>query len=96
MSDRLLVTNSVLDDAHNAVHGDRYDDYGHPAVNLERTAKMWSAMLGIEVDGEMVAALFIAAKLSRHMHEPKRDNVVDIAGYAEAMWLCHEVKVRLS
>lgn len=94
MRDGMLVPNSVLDDAYNLVHSDRYDDYGHPAVNLERTAKMWSAMLGIDIDGETVAALFIAAKLSRHMNERKRDNVVDIAGYAEAMWLCHEVQVR--
>lgn len=76
---------SVLNEAQRLVHGDRNASYGHPLDDFRRTAKMWSAILGVEVRPEQVGLCMIAVKLSRECHRPKRDNLVDIAGYAETV-----------
>lgn len=76
---------SVLTEAEGLVHGDRNASYGHPLDDFRRTAKMWSAILGVEVQPEKVGLCMIAVKLSRECHRPKRDNLVDIAGYAETV-----------
>ena len=79
------VETLVLCAASLAVHGDRRVDYGHPADDFARTAKMWSALLDCEVSAAQVAMCMIAVKLSRECHRPKRGNLVDIAGYAECL-----------
>jgi hypothetical protein len=82
---------SVLTEAENLVHGDRNASYGHPLDDFRRTAKMWGAILGIDIRPEQVGLCMIADKLSRECHKPKRDNLVDIAGYAETVeWLKNE------
>src|SRR5690606_42133544 len=77
--------NSILTEAHRLVHGQRGQDYGHPYEDFSRTAKIWSAILGIEVTPRQAILCMIAVKISRECHRPKRDNRVDIAGYAEAL-----------
>lgn len=83
---------SILVESEKLVHGDRNDSYGHPLDDFKRTAKMWSAILGIEIDPEQVGLCMIAVKLSRECHKPKRDNLVDIAGYAETVEWCKDEK----
>lgn len=84
-------TADVLTEAQQLHYGDREDDYGHPRENLTRTAVMWTALLqhlladGCYLDADDVARCMIGAKLSRDVHNPKRDNRVDIAGYALAL-----------
>lgn len=79
---------SVALEAHQAVYGDRGADYGHPRVHWTRTACLWTGLLqhklaeGEHVTPEDVGRLYVADKLSRDVHAPKRDNRVDIAGYA--------------
>ena len=78
----------VLTEAREIVHGDRQESYGHPLDNHGCTAGLWSAWLtrrlGVQValQAEDVASLNILQKLSRQAHEPKRDNLVDVCGYA--------------
>jgi len=79
------IRESILFEAHNLVHGVRGEDYGHPYHDFSRTAKIWSAILGIEVTPQQAILCMIAVKISRECHRPKRDNRVDIAGYAEAL-----------
>lgn len=82
---------SVLNDAQQAVAVDRQLEHGDPVPNLERTAQMWSAILGVQVDAQQVALCMISHKVIRasvkgSMH---RDNLIDICGYAriiEMMW----------
>lgn len=81
----LMPEDSILSEAHRLVHGGRGQDYGHPYEDLSRTAKIWSAILGIEVTPQQVALCMIGVKISRECHRPKRDNRVDIAGYAETL-----------
>jgi len=81
---------NVLHEADKLVHGDRGNDYGSPREDFERTAKMMSAVLGTSVTAEQVPLLMICVKLSRQCHKPKRDNLVDIAGYAETAGMLEE------
>lgn len=73
---------SILAEAAAVVHGDRRKDYGTPLENHTRTAKLWSAYLGVDVTAEDVCMLNALQKISRQKHAPKRDNLVDLAGYA--------------
>jgi hypothetical protein len=79
---------SVLDEAKRITGGERRDDYGHPAEDFARTARMWTGILagklreGAEITAMDVPLCMIAVKLARQAHRHKRDNLVDIAGYA--------------
>ena len=83
-----LPHETILDEAKRLVGGDRGADYGPPAQDYARTAKMWTGVLLDKLrDGEEVMArdamlCMIAVKMSREAHRHKRDNLVDIAGYA--------------
>ena len=78
-------TDSILAEAHRLVHSSRGQDYGHPYEDFSRTAKIWSAILGVDVTPEQVALCMIGVKISRECNKPKRDNRIDIAGYAETL-----------
>ena len=79
---------SVLAEAQRITSVERQDDYGHPAHDFGRTAQMWTGILaerlrdGAEVTAMDVPLCMIAVKLARQSHRHKRDNLVDIAGYA--------------
>lgn len=79
---------SVLDTAKSITGGARQQDYGHPADDFERAAQMWTAILSRKliadqcIAAEDIPLCMIAVKLARQAHRHKRDNLVDIAGYA--------------
>ena len=81
---------SVLTEADALVSGDRQDTYGPPSEDFGRTAQLWSAVLGTPVTAAQVGLCMICVKLSRECHVHKRDNLVDIAGYAKTVQLVHE------
>jgi hypothetical protein len=85
---------TILLEAQRLVHGDRGADYGHPLEDFSRTALIWSAILGVEVTAEQVGLCMIGVKLSRQCNRPKRDNMVDAAGYAETVQMCIEERDR--
>lgn len=77
---------SSLEEAQSLVHGDRGDDYGHPIDDFTRTGRMWGAILDLpDVPPEKVGLCMAAVKISREVNKPKRDNRVDLAGYAETV-----------
>ena len=69
--------------------GDRQAAYGPPTQDFQRTAAMWSALKGVQFTAQEVAMFMICLKLSRQTHQRKRDNWVDIAGYARGGDWCH-------
>ena len=93
----MLNQESILEEAKRIVHGDRGENYGHPFEDFSRTAKIWSAILGINIEPEQVALCMVGVKISREVNRPKRDNVVDGAGYFENLEMVkHERKRRKS
>lgn len=78
------VPATVLDEAKVLVHGDRGTTYGHPIEDYTRTGKIWGAILGTDaIDPRICCLMMCAVKMSREVNKHKRDNLVDLAGYAE-------------
>lgn len=81
------VVRTALEDAQAAVYGPREEDYGHPRRNFTRTAILWHGVLmdkladGESITPQDVALCMVQVKVAREVHEPKRDNRVDGAGY---------------
>lgn len=76
---------SVCLEAEHIVHGDRAASYGSPSEGFGLTARLWSAYLGTPISAKDCAAMFALNKISREKGKHKRDNLVDLAGYAEVM-----------
>lgn len=85
---------TILQEADRIVSHDRGQDYGHPLDDFSKTALMWSAIFGIDVQPEQVPLAMIAVKISRELNRPKRDNLVDVAGYAKTLDMVHEERAR--
>jgi hypothetical protein len=75
----------LADYAVRLVTGDRTDDYGHPLDNLDRAARIWSVILGVEVTAEQVCLCMEGMKIAREVNRRKLDSVVDGIGY----WLTY-------
>lgn len=75
---------TILDEADRLTGngGDRNDSYDHPHPNFSKIAAVWSPLFGVPVTPRMVAHAMILMKVVRDAHKAKRDNLVDIAGYA--------------
>jgi len=83
-----IPTGSILDEAQGIIWGDREKTYGEPDVNLKRIAAMWQTYLESKaqdglttIEPEDVCWMMVLLKASRQMNTPKRDNLVDAAGY---------------
>lgn len=75
---------TILQEAQRLVHGNRGSDYGHPIDDYTRTGRMWGAILGIgDIDPRIACLMMAAMKVSREVNKHKRDNLTDLAGYAE-------------
>ena len=90
-----IAHQSVLLEAQGLVHGDRNASYGHPLDDYTRTAGMVSSMLAGKLKEpltpEDMILVMCCVKLSRQINRVKRDNLVDLAGYAEcAQWVIDE------
>lgn len=102
----LSAPTTVLEEAQRHIYGDRQEDYGPPTESFESIAGLWTAYLeaikfkAVTVDGEGqtlsavdVAHLMILMKVSRNTTGGyKRDNAVDIAGYAGCLERIEEGK----
>lgn len=80
-------TQTVLEEAMKCVGGPRRRDYGTPDENFGRIADLWNVHLKGKLSKPVtpgdVAMLMILLKVARQANSPKRDNLVDIAGYAQ-------------
>lgn len=73
---------TICEEAQRLTHGDRGDDYGHPVDNFQITVDMINARFGTEFTAQDFAEIMILCKIGRQANASKRDNMVDIAGYA--------------
>jgi len=80
---------NFLQDVENTVYGERQDQYGNPENSFNRIAEYWSTLFGITVTPQQVAMAMILLKIAREQSNPKRDNRIDMAGYAENLERMH-------
>ena len=83
---------SICQEADRIVSNDRNQDYGHPLPDFERVADLWHAQFGWEVTPEDVGIAMILMKTARQQVRAKRDNLVDIAGYAKTLEMIADVR----
>ncbi len=82
---------TILDEAAVLTAGDRQRDYDHPLPNHQRIARLWNAHLANRkephgpITPENVAEMMILLKVARQVFTPKRDNLIDICGYARCL-----------
>lgn len=71
---------------------ERAESYGAPGPNMERTADLWSAYLGVPVSAHDVAMLMVLVKVSRARVKFHADNYEDIKGYADIAREVHRAR----
>ena len=76
---------SILQEADEVINGDRAIDYGDMKTSFENIAKGWSVIAGVEITGHQVGLMMIWLKTCRENNNHKRDNLVDLAGYAACL-----------
>lgn len=85
---------SVLLEAQRLTHGPRNADYGHPLDDYSKNAGAINALFKHKLREDFTAAdvalIMVVVKLSRQVNRPKRDNMVDAAGYAWVANACIE------
>ena len=88
---RTPTPETAVEEAYRLVHGPRQASYGHPFDDFTRTGRMWGAILGIDdIHPAQVGLCMAAVKISREVNAPKRDNLTDLAGYAETVDLVRQ------
>lgn len=81
----------LLDEAKAIVCGDRDQQYGKPEDSFYVIAELWSAYTLSKIDERDVAMMMILLKVARDVSgEPKRDNLIDIVGYAACAAECEK------
>ena len=80
----ITARQAILDEARDAITGEREDAYGGPESSFKLIARFWSAYLGCHVAPHDVAAMLALLKLARIKHSGgmHKDSWVDLAGYA--------------
>ena len=72
----------ILQQAINLTMGDRNEQNGDPYENHLRIAKIWSVILGIEVEPYQVALCMAGLKLARLAYKYDDDSFIDLCAYA--------------
>ena len=76
---------SILAEAESILNGQREVDYGDATESFEKIAQLASLITNKVLDAETCCAVMMAVKLTRESFKHKRDNLVDLAGYAEIL-----------
>ena len=77
---------SILSEAEEIVNGNRQSDYGDAAYNFHRIANIVNSMYPqLNINAQQCCAVLMAVKLIREGFRHKRDNLVDLCGYARIM-----------
>ena len=74
----------ALREAARIISTERNMNYGDPEDNFDRTRKIWSVILGIDISNEDVAMMMVGLKMARYSNKGnfQPDTWIDIAGYA--------------
>jgi len=87
-NNRSTIRQDVLEDAMACVLKDRDDQYGEPEDSFGKIAEYWSAYLESDVSARDVGLMLALMKIARMRNSDKRDNFIDLAGYAACAAEC--------
>lgn len=104
------MTETILEEAARITAKDRQGSYGHPLDDFTCCGRIQAAMIERflrdsvpnlppdfrvpDFPAELSCMLQEAVKLSREVHQPKRDNRVDGCGYWNCVDMIHEERAR--
>jgi hypothetical protein len=95
-----MSATECISEALSIVGGDRQAQYGNQKTNFRKYAKITNSLLDkteIEslragkITDTIVCKVLMSIKLGRHAYKPKKDNVVDLIGYASIL---HELQTK--
>ena len=86
----IVEKKNILKEADELTSGDRQEAYGHPRENFQRIADLWGSYKKVGFTSKDVAMMMLLVKVARESVNPKRDNLVDIAGYARTAEMLDE------
>ncbi len=86
------ASRSILAEAALIRSGERNADYGDAVENFRRITQIANAITGLELTPAQCCKVMIAVKLARELHNHKRDNLVDLCGYADILALIEDNK----
>lgn len=69
--------------AHELIHGEKRDTYGEYNTEVVNVAAGWSAITGSVIQPRHVPLMMAWLKIIRESYQHKRDNLIDLCGYAE-------------
>jgi len=72
----------TLSEAIRLTMNDRNESYDNPLRNHTRIAKIWSVILGVEIDATQVALCMAGLKLARLAYKYDDDSFIDLCAYA--------------
>jgi hypothetical protein len=88
---------TILHEALEITSGERNRAYGHPRENHQNTADFWTGYLRRKYGADVptltardVCLMMVLLKVSRDANCERRDNLVDIAGYARNIEMIDE------
>ncbi len=84
------LTDSILEEAARIRSGERNADYGDAVESFEIIARVANAITGLELTPAQCCKVMLAVKLTRERYNHKRDNLVDMCGYADILNLIEE------
>lgn len=91
---------TILHEAQSLVYGARKADYGHPADDFAAVAGAFNAYIEKKyniaclLEATDVPIFQMIVKIMREANKPKRDNLVDIAGYAATLEMVYDAQGR--
>jgi hypothetical protein len=87
----LNVKETVCQEADNLVSNDRQEQYGHPFTNFSDIAVGWNLLAETDkITPEKVGLMMMWLKICREKYKTKRDNLVDICGFAKTIDMINE------
>jgi len=73
---------SIPLEAHNLIYGERAKQYGSAERNFQAACDIFEILTGIKLQADEGMLYLLCLKLARESEHHKRDNLVDVAGYA--------------
>lgn len=82
------MNKSILEEANEIVNNrseEKDRQYGPFSEGMDRAAKIFSGMTGIDVTGREMFMALVALKFSRESYNHKRDNLLDAVAYIQGL-----------